>query len=144
MEQSADKLVEKYAWYTTARTLAAKESGQVSALQQLLLHNRKTSSLELCEIDIARLTEVTSGEIIDRFLKLDSYRITADEGTSDDEIPLEPELEEDDDLASEDLAEIYARQGLKNEAIEIYRKLSLLNPEKSVYFAEKIENINKN
>ncbi len=144
MEQGAETLAKKYVWYTTARTLAAHESGEPSALQQLLQQNRKISSLELCKIDIDRLTEITSGEIIDRFLQLDSYRIAADENTSEEEIPLEPKLEEDDDLASEDLAEIYARQGLKSEAIEIYRKLSLLNPEKSIYFAEKIENINKN
>ena len=145
MEQNLENMVEKYAWYTTARTLSAKNGGRAAALHRLLLQNRQTSSLELSEIDINKLTKITSGEIIDRFLNLDSYRITAEEDTAaEEEIRLEPELDDEDDLASEDLAEIYMQQGLKSEAIEIYRKLSLLNPEKSVYFAKKIENINKN
>lgn len=145
MEQSGVNLVERYAWYTTARQLHINCDERCAALQRLLMQNRDVSSLELCDVDIERLTEETSGEIIDRFLKLDSYRIAADEAEGEaEDIQLEPDLEDEDDVESEELAEIYANQGLKSEAIEIYRKLSLLNPEKSVYFAEKIENINKN
>ncbi len=54
------------------------------------------------------------------------------------------ELSEDEELVSEPLAAIYAAQGLRDEAIAIYRKLSLLNPEKSVYFAELIDRLEKN
>ena len=43
---------------------------------------------------------------------------------------------EDPDLISEELAEIYAKQGFYSKAREIYTRLSLLYPEKSVYFAE--------
>ena len=43
---------------------------------------------------------------------------------------------EDPDLISEELAEIYAKQGFYSKASEIYTRLSLLYPEKSVYFAE--------
>ena len=39
-------------------------------------------------------------------------------------------------IASEQLANIYLKQGMKEEAIEMYRRLSLQNSEKSVYFAE--------
>ena len=44
-------------------------------------------------------------------------------------------------LVTEELAEIYLAQGLCDEAVGIYRKLSLLYPEKSVYFAEIIGRI---
>lgn len=39
------------------------------------------------------------------------------------------------------MAEVLARQGLKAEAIALYRKLSLLHPEKSAFFASQIEKL---
>lgn len=48
-----------------------------------------------------------------------------------------------DELVSESLAEVYAKQGKKEKAMEMYQKLSLLNPEKNTYFAAKIENLQK-
>ena len=51
------------------------------------------------------------------------------------------DFDDEDDLVTEELAEIYRQQGLNDEACAIYRKLSLRNPEKSVYFAELIDEI---
>ena len=79
--------------------------------------------------------------LIDRFLKEGGHRIVAEEGEVVEEVRTEAELSGDDDLVTEDLAEIYLAQGLYDEAIAIYRKLSLLNPEKSVYFASLIDKI---
>ena len=70
-----------------------------------------------------------------------THRIVAEEGEVVEEVRTEAELSGDDDLVTEDLAEIYLAQGLCDEAIAIYRKLSLLNPEKSVYFASLIDKI---
>ncbi len=50
-------------------------------------------------------------------------------------------LVEDDDLVSETLADLLAWQGNKSKATEMYRKLILQFPEKSSYFATKIEKI---
>ncbi|SFO51009.1 hypothetical protein SAMN05428949_5493 [Chitinophaga sp. YR627] len=45
------------------------------------------------------------------------------------------------DIVSETLAEIWARQQQYQTAIHIYQKLSLLNPNKSAYFAQKIKEL---
>lgn len=52
-------------------------------------------------------------------------------------------IAKEDDLVSESLAEIHAMQGRHDKAIEMYRKLSLRNPQKKAYFARKIEVILK-
>ena len=44
----------------------------------------------------------------------------------------------EDDVLTEAMAEVFAMQGKNNKAIEVYEKLSLLNPLKSAYFAAKI------
>ena len=96
------------------------------------------------DIDIERLVRLTSEDIIEKFLSSEHHRIVAEEGDVTDDIVTEPELDEDDEFVSEELAEVYLKQGLKDMAKETYRKLSLLNPEKSVYFAEIISKIDSN
>ncbi|RYE25917.1 MAG: hypothetical protein EOP51_02480 [Sphingobacteriales bacterium] len=49
----------------------------------------------------------------------------------------------DDGLASESMADIYMKQGKYDKAIDMYRKLSLRNPQKNTYFASKIEEVLK-
>jgi hypothetical protein len=52
-------------------------------------------------------------------------------------------ITKEDGLASESLADIYIKQGKLDKAIDMYRKLSLRNPQKNAYFALKIEEILK-
>ena len=127
--ETLDALLNKYPWFAAARMLKKEQESGVKSRY---------------DIDVDRIAEESEGEIISRFLRKGDYRIVAEEGETDDFVQTEAEIDDEDDLVSEELAEIYLAQGLKCEAIEIYRKLSLLNSEKSVYFAEKIENIKKN
>ena len=123
------ELLAKYPWFEAACALADEKG------------------VSLCDaygVDIEKIAEESEGEIISRFLRKGDYRIVAEEGEVEGDVLTEAEIDDEYDLVSEELAEIYLAQGLKSEAVEIYRKLSLLNSEKSVYFAEKIENIEKN
>lgn len=47
------------------------------------------------------------------------------------------------DFCTEELAKVYLQQGYPDKAKEIYSKLSLRIPEKSIYFASLIEKIDK-
>ncbi len=49
-----------------------------------------------------------------------------------------------DDIVSETLAEIWIRQNQPQKAIAVYQKLSLLNPGKKAYFAQKIKDLQNN
>jgi hypothetical protein len=44
-------------------------------------------------------------------------------------------------VVTEAMAEVWLKQGNNGKALDIYNKLSLLNPSKKAYFAAKIENL---
>ena len=138
-----DALLGRHEWFTVGRAVREHITGTPDRMLAAVSAGRRVSSLKRPEIDTALLRELTPDDIIDRFLSQDDLRIVADEEGEDKEVTTEAELAGDDDVVSEELAEIYAAQGLADKAIEIYRKLSLLNPEKSVYFAELIDRLEK-
>ena len=76
-------------------------------------------------------------------------KLAAAMGEEDDNIPEAvfemaiSSIDKQDIMVSESLAEIHTKQGKFEKAIEIYRKLSLQNPEKKAYFAAKITQLNK-
>ena len=49
----------------------------------------------------------------------------------------------EEDIVTEPMAEAYVQQNKYSKAVEIYSKLSLLNPAKSAYFATKIDSLKK-
>ena len=132
---SLEELVERYPWFTAARLRLLRERGieTADAFSRLLAELHPTATIKRHEIDVETMCRLSTGDIIDRFLKRNDYRITAEDGDADDISKVE--IEDVDDLVSEELAELYANQRLYAEAIDTYRKLSLLNSEKSIYFA---------
>ena len=146
-QPSAEELaaaLERYAWFLPLHAAAERLSGETDPVVGLMAPWRGESSLRRAAVDADALTHLTSGEVIDRFLKEEDLRIVADETAPDTEVRTAPDLDDEDELVSEELAAVYLSQGLRDEAVAIYRKLSLLNPEKSIYFAELIEKTKNN
>ena len=136
-----EQLLDKYPWWSALR-LAAVREGRVDindAATRLIAMLHPTATLNPEQVDIEQLCRISTEDIIERFLKLDDYRIVAKDGDESDLAM--PEMDDDDELVSEEIAEIYEKQGLYTEAIATYRKLSLLNSEKSIYFARLISDI---
>ena len=131
-------------WFVPLRVLRERVTGRPDPVVTLLAPWRAESSLRRQAVDAGELLRRSSEEIIDTFLQERDLRIVAEEGEPDGEVRLQPDWDEEDELVSEELAEIYLAQGLRERALAIYRKLSLRNPEKSVYFAELIRKTENN
>lgn len=140
----AEALVERFPWFTPARILRETITGEADPRVALTAPWRAESSLRRLPVDASALARLSSEEIIDRFLREEDLRIVAEEGDAEEEILTQPVLDDDDEVVTEELAEIYLSQGLRDRAAAIYRKLSLRNPEKSVYFASLIGKIENN
>ena len=136
----AGDLAVRFPWFLPGRILRETLTGESDPRVALTAPWRAESSLRRAAVDASALTQLSSEEIIDRFLQEEDLRIVAGEGEPEEEVVLQPELDDDD----EELAEIYLAQGLRDKSVAIYRKLSLRNPEKSVYFAELIGKIENN
>ena len=140
---SRDQILADHPWFSAARALRERLTGESDPQLRWVAADRRWVE-NLGGLDVEALLHLSSEDLIDRFLKEKELRIVAEEGEVTEEITIEASLDEEDDLVSEDLAEVYLNQGLKEEALAIYRRLCLLNPEKSVYFAEIIQRLETN
>ena len=88
-------------------------------------------------------TQLSSRDLIDKFIKSSPTleRMTLPESQPVRDLS-ETSAEEKGSFITETLAKIYINQGYYSRAINIYEKLSLQYPEKSAYFAGRIEKIN--
>lgn len=143
-EYNLNNIIKEYPWYYGARIMLAQKNGiQKDGILQLHLTGRPVPEtlLHIPSVEDFNYQSQTD-KIIDAFLAKGATRIKP---SNDNDIPKGDislqSIEETEEIYSEELAEIYLSQGLKSKACDIYSKLSLLYPEKSVYFANLIKQI---
>ncbi len=89
----------------------------------------------------------TKEELIERFLKIENPKVSTveHEGASlftIDKI-IKNSASKEFKNVTETMAKIYLQQGNKSMAVKIYEQLMIDNPKKSVYFANRIKEINR-
>jgi pentatricopeptide repeat protein len=82
--------------------------------------------------------------LIERFMKTEPKITPGKSGEYDTTNIARESLEEDFTLVTETMAQLFARQGKLDKARKVYRRLMELHPEKSVYFAAQLKNLNTN
>ncbi|WP_412466840.1 hypothetical protein [Pedobacter sp. KLB.chiD] len=97
----------------------------------------------LAEYPTAEIKDAKGAKIIEKFLKEDPTIKPPKPEQIDNENKAKKSAEDNYDLVSETLAKIYIEQMLYHKAIDTYKKLSLKYPEKSRYFADLIQSIEK-
>ncbi|MDB4925724.1 hypothetical protein [Mucilaginibacter sp.] len=135
-----------YQPYTSNTTPAApKKRGVVDELQQQYYENIVSIS-SMNELDQAPSKTIANpgrkeDKIIERFIQ-EEPQIKHPSGIKlDNENKAKKSSEDKDELVTETLARIYTEQMLYHKAILTYKKLMLKFPEKSLYFASQIEQL---
>jgi tetratricopeptide (TPR) repeat protein len=149
-----EEMIGRYPWFVLPKELLLKLSlrtGDTETTERMLralslrLSGWPPPAWLLEQPDVAGIEERAGRTMIDRFLTLEEKRIVPAEGDSGDPADLAARTASAaEGPVSEKLARIYLDQGLYEQAAEIYRRLILTFPEKSVYFADAIEQIKKN
>jgi hypothetical protein len=127
----------------TPDELLAIVKKRLAELAELTLHPHETgtSGQDSGAFGKPPETHVTKASLIDKFI-MEEPRISKPKSVffspADSSIRSNFDQEE---IVSETLAQLYARQGNIAKAVHIYEKLSLINQEKSRYFAAQIEKL---
>ncbi len=108
---------------------------------------KKTSSI-IDEINSYREPDLsdnpTKEEVRKRFLKIEPIEIKVNEDETEGstiETVIKRSATADFKIVTETMAQIYLKQGNKDKALQIYRQLLADNPKKSVYFADRIKEL---
>ena len=122
--------------------LASKQENKINYKKNEYSFSEWISIIQTKKID--RSGKKSNNEIINLFLekkptitkksKRKFYKASENAKTS---------IQENNEIISETLAKVYTRQEHYEKAISIYKKLSLKYPQKSIYFADQINLINK-
>ncbi|MDD3107988.1 MAG: hypothetical protein PHV49_02100 [Alistipes sp.] len=155
-DEVLEQWITRYPWFTAARIARWQRTHETLPEEVALGYRCRVVQHTLSPFGAENNTPAASGseetlsdgseseseidplQRIEHFLATLPQRKPDTERVPDDAPPdlAADSVTEDPDLISEELAEIYVQQAHYTKAKAIYVKLSLLYPEKSVYFAE--------
>tara|TARA_Y100000766_G_C18803980_1_gene554526 strand:+ start:428 stop:865 length:438 start_codon:yes stop_codon:yes gene_type:complete len=136
-----NKLIDKYPYLYLPYLLKLKVSNKnkyEETLNSLALRHPNRSYLK----SFLNQNINNEGQILDLFLK-SKKRIRKNKKLDINTKDLSKPLLKKDHFISENLANIYIKQDKIDDAIKIYKKLSLINSKKKSYFAKKIKDLKK-
>ncbi|WP_372651248.1 hypothetical protein [Draconibacterium sp.] len=139
-----DAVLKKVAVMVPDRKVLFKFLNDELPKKQVVSSKENTPATYRLEGDVKLQSEIS---LIDKFLSTDSERLRTvkhnpgTNGNGSERALLEQSVKEDEELVTETLASIYFQQKNFDKALDAYKKLSLKYPEKSVYFAGRIEEI---
>ena len=129
--------------YAVPKTNNAQELQQQYVEHIFHIQSHLTGSDALLENEEQQKPATKDAEIIESFIKNDPQIMPPKAEQIDNENKAKKSAEDQNDLVSETLANIYIEQMLYDKAIDTYEKLSLKFPEKRRYFADLIQSIEK-
>ena len=142
-DESRERMTQKELLFVVRKRLA-----EIEANKKITKESRESLSDQILsgtghepEIPVKKKTDRSKADLIENFIR-EEPSISKPKATffHPSESALKSNFDEEE-IVSETLAQLYARQGNINKAIHIYEKLSLLNQEKSLYFAAQIEKL---
>ena len=136
-----DKLIDRYPYLYLPYLLKLKVSSNTKyeeTLNSLALRHPNRSYLKF----FLNQNMNNEGQILDLFLKTKKRIKKSKKLVNNTKDLSKPSLKKDH-FISENLANIYIKQDKTDDAIKIYKKLSLINSKKKSYFAKKIKELKK-
>jgi hypothetical protein len=127
-------------------TQAIKHTADGTLQQQYyenIFHITTVSELDSSKQTIAFDLENKEDRLIKKFIIEEPHISTPSGDKLDNENKAKKSAEDQDELVTETLAQIYVDQMLYHKAINTYKKLMLKFPEKSRYFADQIEQLER-
>ncbi len=135
----------KIATKTVPKTTESTKKMRVTKSVKKTTTVTKTNISKIAEPKVSKTNSKLNSqqEIIDKFIKADpKIRRKKEVQKEDSNNDLSKEsVSFNDDLVSENLAKVMAKQGKTSKAIDIYKKLIWKFPQKKAYFASQIESL---
>lgn len=137
-DKQVERILRRYPWFTTVRAIRRWRTGEPDDVLDFSLTGKPLPKIFMRSFSGA--PRKGSLGLIDSFLRMGERRILPGDNASEEDLAAGSVVMNIDE-PTEELARVYMSQGLLREAREIYDKLILLKPKKSVYFAQIIADL---